>query len=756
MRVLVVVHGFPPHAQGGAEIYAEDHARALVRLFGDHVHVLTREQNPEGAEYAVRTEERDGLTVTWINNTFRDIRTYEDSYRNLPIARIAAGVIDEFQPHVAHVHHLTCLSTEIPRLLAARGVPVMLTLHDYWLLCHRGQLLDTEFRLCAGPEPSGCRFCLGAAAAPVPSTFVPALRAIDRSLPRAITAKAHSVAARLSGAMSGGQEDPVARQRLEHMRSVCGHVTRFLAPSRSVRDRFITFGIAQKRIELSPYGIDRTRFTPRLAPPVRTPLSVGFLGTLMVSKAPHILLEAFKRLPSGMATVDLMGAPADYHGDASYRRVLEPLLSLPGVRVLGPQAHGRVPDALAALDVLVMPSIWPETSGIVIREAFLTGLPVVASNIGGIPEQLEHERNGLLFEPGDVEGLTQALRRLVEEPGLLDRLRTGAAGTAIRSLDDDVAAARRLYESHVAARSAARLAAVVLNFRTAADTAIAIGSLLASDRPPDDVIVVDNDSDSECRNALARWGEAITYVRTGGNLGFSGGMNIGIRLALDRGADFVLLVNSDVVVPPDCLGQLEAALAAKPDTGIAGPLVLSRSLPGVVGSSGVDYDRRTGRMRHRGAGATVDSTKNIADADVDAVSGCLMLVARKVFDRVGLLDERYFFSFEEIDFCLRARAAGIGTRLVGRAVAYHEGGQAIGAQSPRRLYFAARNHLLLAQTHAAGDRSVKRAARALFIIALNLAHSVRTSGGSLPARLGATLRGLRDHLDGRYGNDRAA
>jgi GT2 family glycosyltransferase len=344
---------------------------------------------------------------------------------------------------------------------------------------------------------------------------------------------------------------------------------------------------------------------------------------------------------------------------------------------------------------------------------------------------------------------------------LLDRLRAGAAGTGVRSLDDDVAATRRLYESYVATPNAvptrrARLAAVVLNFRTAADTAIATGSLLASDRQPDDIIVVDNDADSACRNELARRGDAITYVQPGGNLGFSGGMNVGIRLALDRGADFVLLVNSDVVVPPDCIGQLEAALAARPDTGIAGPLVLSRSLPDVVGSSGVDYNRGTGRMRHRGVGAIVDSAKNLADAEVDAVSGCLMLVARNVFDRVGLLDERYFFSFEEIDFCLRARAAGIGTRLVGGAVAYHEGGQAIGGQAPRRLYFAARNHLLLAQAHAVGGLSVKRAARALFIVALNLAHAVRTSGGSLPARLGATLRGIRDHLEGRYGNDRAA
>ena len=172
----------------------------------------------------------------------------------------------------------------------------------------------------------------------------------------------------------------------------------------------------------------------------------------MVSKAPHVLLEAFRRLPAGAASVDLLGAPSDYHGDASYRGVLEPLLKLPGVNLRGPQARERVPEALRSLDVLVVPSVWPETSPLVIREAFLTGVPVVASNIGGIPELIEAERNGLLFEPGDVDGLARALRRLAEEPGLLHRLKAGAAATPVRSLEDDVTATRRLYESFPSSR----------------------------------------------------------------------------------------------------------------------------------------------------------------------------------------------------------------------------------------------------------------------------------------------------------------
>jgi GT2 family glycosyltransferase/glycosyltransferase involved in cell wall biosynthesis len=728
MRILIVVHGFPPYAQGGAEIYAAEHARTHARTFGDEVHVLTREQRPGAAEYAVRTEQRDGITITWINNTFRDVRTFEESYRCAPIAAVAARAIDAFRPDVAHVHHLTCLSTEIPSLLASRGVPVLFTLHDYWLMCHRGQLLDTGLRRCEGPGSSGCGSCVNAVRSRVPSLLGPAAGLMDRHF---------------------------ERQRARHMRSVCGHVTWFLAPSRAMRDRFIAFGIAPGRIELSPYGFDMGALE-RASTGSSAQLRIGFLGTLMVSKGPHVLLEAVQQLPAGSAVVDLFGAQMDYHGDTSYRTVLDPLLRVRGVRVHGHRPHHEVRDALASLDVLVVPSIWEENSPLVIREAFLMGVPVVASRIGGIPEIVDEGRNGLLFEAGDAAALRQALSRLIEEPGLLDRLRAGAAATPVRSIEDDVNGVRRRVRPHESTRvrgSDPRLAAIVLNYRTPDDTAIAVASLLASDRRPDEVIVVDNDAGPECRSALAQWSHRVTCVQTGRNLGFPGGMNAGIRRALEGGADRVVLVNSDVVVPPDCLGRLESALDADATAGIVGPLVLARSWPDVVDSGGVDYNARTGRMGHRASGAKRGSVNGEVRADVDAVAGCVMLVAGEVFERVGLLDERYFFSFEELDFCLRARAAGFHTRLVPDAVVYHEGSRAIGDRSSRRFYFAARNHLLLAGAHAGDDGTARRAARALFIAALNVAHAATAPGGSLGARIGATLRGIGDHVRGRYGPD---
>lgn len=764
MKILVVVHGFPPAAQGGSEIYAHAHARALRERHGDDIVVLTSEQDPSHAEYDVRAEQRDGLRIVRVNNTFRHTRTFEETYRNEVIGAIASRVIDDLKPDVAHVHHLTRLSTTIVRSLAERRIPCFVTLHDYWLICHRGQLLDVDYRVCDGPgtdATSDCGACLGPAAGAGPVGFIGAVavRELERRLPTSPARHLRRMAQRMAGVLStDGATEEQSRRRLAHMRAVCDDVTHFFAPSRHMRDQFVRFGVAPERITVTRYGFDQAGFRD-IERTAAGRLRLGFLGSLMVSKGPDVLLRAIATLPRGSVSVDLYGAHVAYHGDDSYRQRLEPLLQQEAVRVHGAVAHERVAHALRTFDVLVVPSIWPENSPLVIHEAFLAGVPVVAARIGGIPEVVDDGRNGLLFRAGDAEDLARTLMRLVHEPGLLETLRAGIP--PVRTIEEDVRLVRQVYETHVAARAAApapavlRVAAVVLNYRTPDDTFLAVRSLLASRRPVD-VIVVDNDrvdSHGGAREILRNVGPKIRYLQAGRNLGFSGGMNLGIREALARGADRVLLVNSDVIVPPDCVERLERCLAASPGAGIAGPVVLARSEPDRIASLGMSYSPSSGRMRHRGFGSRFAAEDQPAARVVDGVSGCLMFVTRDVFDAIGLLDEDYFFSFEDLDFCLRARHAGFATVLTGTAAAYHEGGRSLPATSPRRLYFASRNHLLMAGRTGPPAGRLGSVWRVVSIVMLNLAHAALCRGGSLPARIRAVAQGTRDYVAGRFGAD---
>jgi hypothetical protein len=228
-------------------------------------------------------------------------------------------------------------------------------------------------------------------------------------------------------------------------------------------------------------------------------------------------------------------------------------------------------------------------------------------------------------------------------------------------------------------------------------------------------------------------------------------MNVGVREALARGAAYVLVVNSDVLVPPEAIERLERAMDAAPDVGIAGPLVLSRQAPDRIASSGMVWRRATARMRHQDVGRQLPEAPAGAAIERDGVSGCFMLVRREVFERIGLFDEDYFFSFEDLDLCLRARGAGFRTVVVPAATVFHEGGRSMGSASPRRLYFAARNHLRLAGRTEGGGGAMGATTRAALVVAYNLAHAVRAPGGSLVARLGAVARGTRDAWRGRWG-----
>jgi GT2 family glycosyltransferase len=317
-----------------------------------------------------------------------------------------------------------------------------------------------------------------------------------------------------------------------------------------------------------------------------------------------------------------------------------------------------------------------------------------------------------------------------------------------------------------------RMSAIVLNHRTIDETLRAVDSLLASNRRPDHLIVVDNDVADECRTRFAQLRVSspeprapspesrasspdLTYLHTGSNLGFSGGMNAGIQAALTAGAELVVIANSDIELSPECIERMESGFDRTPEAGIVGPLVLSAVSREQVTSRGIRYNYQSGRMREIGSGMRLADV-SLDSGAVDAVSGCLMMVKRDVFDAIGLLDDRYFFGFEDLDFCLRARAAGFTTLVAADAFAFHEGARSIGRHSSRRWYFGARNHLLLASRHVAGEGVGARACRLAWVTALNVAHAVTADAGFLPARLAATFRGVRDHCSGRYGPGPAA
>lgn len=202
---------------------------------------------------------------------------------------------------------------------------------------------------------------------------------------------------------------------------------KLIAPSRFLQETFANHGIPKERIVVSRNGYDCAEFgfKPQKAerPNGRGPITFGFLGRIMPIKGVHVLLESFNRLEENAARLLIFG---QYDERSIYFRELERIRgNRSDVAFMGLATDiGKV---FEAVDVLVFPSLWYENGPLVLAESNLAGVPVIASNLGAIPEFVQEGRNGLLFEPGDVTELARKMSEFVRHPELISKLSAGAA-----------------------------------------------------------------------------------------------------------------------------------------------------------------------------------------------------------------------------------------------------------------------------------------------------------------------------------------
>ncbi len=300
-----------------------------------------------------------------------------------------------------------------------------------------------------------------------------------------------------------------------------------------------------------------------------------------------------------------------------------------------------------------------------------------------------------------------------------------------------------------AAPTAPHVAVVVLNFNGREDTLRCLDSLAASTWARLTTIVVDNASEQDIGPEVReRYPNAITFGTTS-NLGFAGGMNVGVECAQAIGVDYVLLLNNDTIVDPRMVEKLVEVAEARPAAGIVSPLVLGLGTRDRVLSAGWAFDPRRGHPgRPSHAGECADGRLSGVE-EIVATSGEAMLVSTSALAEVGRLDETLYLRLEDIDWSLRMRAAGRANYVALDARLWHAVSASSGGDhSPLSAYYHTRNMLVVCQRHAPLPRSRALAREAEVLIA-NVAHARR---GTHPARNArAALLGWRDFRLGRLG-----
>ena len=399
MRILQVIHGYPMRYNAGSEVYTQGLAQALAERH--EVHVFTRQENSFLPEYATQreTDPSDPRIALHVINMARA----RDGYRHTAVDGAFASLLDDIRPEVVHIGHLNHLSTSLVFEASERRIPVVFTLHDYWLMCPRGQFIQMYpkdpsevWAVCDGQDDRKC-----------------AIRCYVRYF---------------SGSEDEYEVDAAhwtgwVRRRMGHVREVCEAVNMFVAPSRYLLRRFRDdFGIPEWKLTYLDYGFHRQRMEGRS----RTqgePFTFGYIGTHIPAKGVNHLIESFVSV-SGSPRLRIWGRDRAVETEG-LKALARSLPDSAGNRIewMGEYRNEDiVADVLNRCDAIVVPSIWAENSPLVIHEALQARVPVITADYGGMAEYVHHERNGLLFAHRDPDSLAQQMQRLADDPEHTEQL----------------------------------------------------------------------------------------------------------------------------------------------------------------------------------------------------------------------------------------------------------------------------------------------------------------------------------------------
>lgn len=245
-----------------------------------------------------------------------------------------------------------------------------------------------------------------------------------------------------------------------------------------------------------------------------------------------------------------------------------------------------------------------------------------------------------------------------------------------------------------------KLVVVVLNWNRYQDTIDCVCALQRQTLDEFATIIVDNGSRDGSPIILRERFPDIALICNETNLGYAGGNNVGIRAALEMGADYVLLLNNDTVPGEDFLEKLLTGALADKNIAAAGPKVLwAVDPPRLWGAYGrITYHHNIIKVE----GFTSPEVDAFSEpADVDTVIGCGILLSRAAVEDVGFLDEMYFAYHEDVDWCYRARKKGYRVVYVPTAILHHKGsGSTGGGYTSPIMYLGGRNSVLFAKKHA--------------------------------------------------------
>lgn len=240
---------------------------------------------------------------------------------------------------------------------------------------------------------------------------------------------------------------------------------------------------------------------------------------------------------------------------------------------------------------------------------------------------------------------------------------------------------------------------IILNWNGKDDTLECLSSVFNTDYPNYQVIVVDNGSIDGSVEAISTQYPDTVLIKTGANLGYAGGNNAGIQWALDHGSDYIFILNNDTIISSDLLKVFVNSAKSLPKGSVLGAKIYFYDRPKVLWFAGGRWLSEKNCFEHIDYGQQ-DETSFNEISQVDYITGCALFSESNTFRDVGLLDDNFFLTYEETDWCYRAKAKGYSCFVIPEAKLWHKVSASFGGKnSPIVVYFMTRNKLLWARKH---------------------------------------------------------
>jgi len=407
MHILKIIHGYPPKYNAGSEVYSQSVVNELKKT--EEITVFTREENEYELDFKFRKETNDGVDFVFVN-----MARGKDGYNHPLLNEKFGRLIDKIKPDVAHIGHLNHLSTGIVDELNKRNIPILYTLHDFWLMCPRGQFLQRNFdgenlyKICEKQDNLGCaKSCYS-------MYFSGHETGVESELWHMQRLNTHY-----------NSNNDVKHwmnwitTRMSVTKSFIHKVDLFHAPSKYLMNRFINdFKIPKEKVFFLDYGFP-THYLRPVVPKTNGVYTFGYIGTHIPAKGINLLIKAFSRLEQN-AKLKIFGKEQGQNTAALKEMAKQ---SNSPVEFCGEYVnHNLATTVFNKIDCIVVPSIWGENSPLVIHEAQACKIPVITADYGGMKEYIRHEINGLLFKHRNEEDLFEQLKYAINHPDQMKKL----------------------------------------------------------------------------------------------------------------------------------------------------------------------------------------------------------------------------------------------------------------------------------------------------------------------------------------------